>query len=165
MTFLPSESGTWRLEGDGFTVEQLRVPAPQLHIRECSVYLLTAGAERLLVDCAPADDPSWPALEAELGRRGLGPDAIGTVLLTHAHPDHYGNAERFQAAGARVVLHRSDLAFHRRRNGDQAGYRERTLAWLATQGVPEEERREWVAARMEKMSSRPLRPEIGRAHV
>lgn len=160
MTFLPGEPGLWRLDGDGFSIEQLRIPAPQLHIRECSVYLLTAGDDRLLVDCAPADDPSWPALEAELAARDLGPGDIGTVLVTHAHPDHYGNAGRFQAAGARVVLHRADLAFHRQRNGDQSGYRERTFAWLGRQGVPEAERRDWVASRMEKMSSRPLHPDV-----
>ncbi len=160
MTFLAGEPGAWRLDGDGFTVEQLRIPAPQLHIRETSVYLFSAGRERLMVDCAPADDPSWPALEAELDARGLAPADIGTIVVTHAHPDHYGNAHRFQAAGARVVLHRRDLDFHRVRNGDRAGYRERTFAWLGSQGVPQDEGHAWLAARMEKMSSRPLNPDV-----
>ncbi len=160
MTFLPGEPGAWRLDGDGFSVEQLRIPAPQLHIQEASVYLFTAGRERLLVDCAPAADPSWLALEAALGARGLGLADIATVVVTHAHPDHYGNAHRFQAAGARVVLHRRDLEFHQDRNGDQAGYRDRTSAWLGMQGVPEVEHRDWLVARMAKMSSLPLRPDV-----
>lgn len=159
MTFLPSEPGVWRLDGDGFSVEQLRIPAPQLHIREVSVYLLTAGEDRLLVDAAPQEAPSWPALEQELAARGLGPGQIGTVLVTHAHPDHFGNAHRFQAAGARLLLHAGDLRYNQQRNGDPAGYRARTHEWLGRQGVPDAQRQAWVAARTKSVSRAPLQPD------
>jgi glyoxylase-like metal-dependent hydrolase (beta-lactamase superfamily II) len=46
----------------------------------------------------------WPQLEAN----GIGPDAIDAVVLTHAHGDHVGVAERLRQAGARVYVHEAD---------------------------------------------------------
>jgi glyoxylase-like metal-dependent hydrolase (beta-lactamase superfamily II) len=144
---LPSLPGAWSLEGDGFAAVQLRLPAPHLFIREACAYLFSAGREHLLVDTGPREDPSWPALVDGLADRGLAPGDIGTVLVTHAHGDHYGSAERFQAAGARVLLHRLDLEFYHQRSRDPEGYRDRLLQWLGSQGVPEPERRAWLAQR------------------
>jgi glyoxylase-like metal-dependent hydrolase (beta-lactamase superfamily II) len=155
----PSEPGRWSLEEDGYSIAQLRLPAPHLFIQEASVYLFSAGDEHLLVDAGPHQEPSWPSLVEQLAERGVRPADIGTVLVTHAHPDHYGSAPRFQAVGARVLIHRLDLAFHEQRNGDPAGYRERLFDWLGTQGVPLEERRAWVETRTKSMSSIELRPD------
>ena len=46
----------------------------------------------------------WPQLE----QRGIGPDAVEAVVLTHAHADHVGLAERLRAHGARVYVHADD---------------------------------------------------------
>jgi len=46
----------------------------------------------------------WPQLE----RQGIRPEAVNAVVLTHAHPDHVGIAERLRAAGARVYVHEGD---------------------------------------------------------
>lgn len=156
----PSEPGRWSLEGDGYSVVQLRLPAPHLFIREVSVYLFSAGDEHLLVDCGPFEEPSWPALEAQLTERGLTPADIGTILVTHAHSDHYGSAHRFQAAGARVLLHRRDLEFLHARSADPADHRQRLEAWLATQGVPADERQAWVQHRIRASAGAlPLQPD------
>jgi glyoxylase-like metal-dependent hydrolase (beta-lactamase superfamily II) len=158
---LPSLPGRWSVDGDGFSAVQLRLPAPHLFIREASAFLFSAGGEHLLVDTGPREEPAWSALVGELAERGLRPDDIGTVLLTHAHPDHYGSADRFQVGGARVLLHRLDLAFHRVRTGDPDGYVERLSAWLRTQGVPDDERRAWLAQRSRAagIGGRPLEPD------
>ena len=150
-----SEPGRWSLEGDGFSVAQLRLPAPHLFIREASVYLLSAGDEHLLVDVGPHEDPSWPALVDQLADRGLTPADIGTVLITHAHPDHYGSVDRFQATGARILLHRRDMDFHRLRTADADGRRDRTVDWLVTRGVPVEERRAWAEHRPRVAATAP----------
>jgi glyoxylase-like metal-dependent hydrolase (beta-lactamase superfamily II) len=143
----PSQPGEWSLDGNGFTIAQIRLPAPHLFIREASAYLFSAGNEHLLVDTGPGEDPSWSALVDALVARGLVLRDIGTILVTHAHPDHYGSADRFQAAGAMVMLHRLDLEFHRQRAVDPNGYMERLLAWLVTQGVPPVEAQAWLAQR------------------
>jgi glyoxylase-like metal-dependent hydrolase (beta-lactamase superfamily II) len=42
----------------------------------------------VLIDAG--NDQNGEAVLAELTRRGLGPDAVSTILLTHGHPDHTG---------------------------------------------------------------------------
>ncbi|MSP56684.1 MAG: MBL fold metallo-hydrolase, partial [Myxococcales bacterium] len=155
----PSEPGRWSLEAGDYSIAQLRLPAPHLFIQEASVYLFSAGDEHLLVDAGPYQDPSWPSLVEQLAERGVRPADIGTVLLTHAHADHYGSSQRLQATGARVLLHRLDLAFYQGRHGDKAAYRERVFAWLGTQGVPLDERRSWVEAPTKWGSGPELRPD------
>jgi glyoxylase-like metal-dependent hydrolase (beta-lactamase superfamily II) len=46
----------------------------------------------------------WPQLDAN----GIRPEAVEAVVLTHAHGDHVGVAERLRQAGARVFVHEAD---------------------------------------------------------
>lgn len=46
----------------------------------------------------------WPQLE----QRGIQPGAVEAVVLTHAHADHVGVAERLRQRGARVYVHEAD---------------------------------------------------------
>jgi glyoxylase-like metal-dependent hydrolase (beta-lactamase superfamily II) len=46
----------------------------------------------------------WPQLEAH----GISPDAVEAVVLTHAHADHVGIADRLRQHGARVLVHEDD---------------------------------------------------------
>jgi glyoxylase-like metal-dependent hydrolase (beta-lactamase superfamily II) len=46
----------------------------------------------------------WPQLE----ENGIRAGAVDAVVLTHAHADHIGTAERLREGGARVYVHRDD---------------------------------------------------------
>jgi glyoxylase-like metal-dependent hydrolase (beta-lactamase superfamily II) len=48
----------------------------------------------------------WPQLAAN----GIRPEAVEAVVLTHAHADHVGIAERLRQSGARVYVHEADRA-------------------------------------------------------
>jgi glyoxylase-like metal-dependent hydrolase (beta-lactamase superfamily II) len=72
-------------------------------------YLVEEGGKLLLVDAgAPGD---WDLLVRAVTDLGHGLDDLEAVLLTHAHPDHIGTAERARTtAGARVWVHQADAA-------------------------------------------------------
>jgi len=64
---------------------------------------------------AVAEDGRWTVFDAgvpgywsQLERHGIQPGAVEAVVLTHAHADHVGVAERLRRAGARVYVHEGD---------------------------------------------------------
>jgi len=62
-----------------------------------SAAVLPAGEhEVVLVDCG--NDAAARPLLAELKRRGLGPEAVSAILITHAHPDHIAGCKTFPKA-------------------------------------------------------------------
>ena len=74
-----------------------------------TISLLTVGSRRILVDTGPASRRAllYKALET----RGLSPDDIDTVVLTHLHWDHCQNADLFK--GARIALHPREIDYAR----------------------------------------------------
>jgi glyoxylase-like metal-dependent hydrolase (beta-lactamase superfamily II) len=72
-------------------------------------YLIEEGGKLLLVDAgAPGD---WDLLVRAVAALGRGLDDLEAVLLTHAHADHIGTAERARTtASARVWVHEADAA-------------------------------------------------------
>jgi glyoxylase-like metal-dependent hydrolase (beta-lactamase superfamily II) len=74
-------AGVARVVKDGY------VAAFVLDIGDGKVALVDAGS-----------DPAAGALLAELTRRGLGPDAVTDILLTHGHADHTAGIKQFPAA-------------------------------------------------------------------
>ena len=71
-------------------------------------YLIDEGGKLVLVDAGARAD--WKFFAAVLGSMGRAVDALDAVLLTHAHADHTGFAERARTeAGAAVWVHRADL--------------------------------------------------------
>jgi glyoxylase-like metal-dependent hydrolase (beta-lactamase superfamily II) len=73
----------------------------------CNFYLLEDGGRLVLVDAgAPRD---WTLMVRTLSTLGRGLEDLEAVLLTHAHADHTGFAERARSTGgASVWIHRAD---------------------------------------------------------
>jgi glyoxylase-like metal-dependent hydrolase (beta-lactamase superfamily II) len=62
-----------------------------------SAYLLPAGSKEVaLIDCGL--DTNGAAILAELSRRGLSPESVKAIFLTHAHPDHIAACHLFPHA-------------------------------------------------------------------
>jgi glyoxylase-like metal-dependent hydrolase (beta-lactamase superfamily II) len=79
-------------------------------------YLVEDGAELTVVDTGVPT--SWSSLHQALGQLGRRADEIRAVVLTHAHFDHVGFAERARKElGVPVYVHENDvpLAHHPRR--------------------------------------------------
>jgi glyoxylase-like metal-dependent hydrolase (beta-lactamase superfamily II) len=75
----------------------------------CNFYLIEEGGRLVLVDAgAPRD---WDLLVRTLATLGRGPGDLDAVLLTHAHSDHTGFAERARdSASVPVWIHQADEA-------------------------------------------------------
>ena len=75
--------------------------------------------------------PSVPTVEA-LAARGIAPDDVDTLILTHLHFDHYANARLF--GRARVIVNRAEylsvLLPENRRYAPRSGFPRDTFAWL-----------------------------------
>ena len=71
--------------------------------------MLRDGTDVALIDCGLQKDRS--ALIAGLAELGIAPGDVRTLLLTHAHCDHAGNAAFFAAQGAEVVTHHDEARF------------------------------------------------------
>lgn len=68
-----------------------------------AAYLVESAGDLALVETGP--DSTYPHLVAALGRMGIGPADVRTVLLTHIHLDHAGAAWRLAREGATVHVH------------------------------------------------------------
>ncbi len=93
---------------------QVSEVAPGVH-RLSSVYtnwyLLEEGGQLTVFDAGLPGD--WHAFSSALSQLGYTPADIDAVLITHHHPDHFGNAERLRTCGARVSAHPSETTYLR----------------------------------------------------
>lgn len=61
----------------------------------------------LLVDTGNPGDGA--AILTAMRREGIGPDDVTLILITHAHPDHYGSADALRdLTGAPIAIHSAD---------------------------------------------------------
>lgn len=95
-------------------IYQVRLPLP-FPLRIVNCYLLRDDLGWAVVDTGlnyPAGQAAWQAAFAELA---IDPRAITRILLTHAHPDHYGMAGWLaELSGAPVYLSPVEQAFAER---------------------------------------------------
>ena len=88
---------------------------PGIHrIEDCFTnwYLIEDGGRLTVVDTGVPS--SWESLQAVLPRIGRTPDDIEAVVLTHAHFDHLGFAERARAdLRVPVYVHEADVPLTR----------------------------------------------------
>ena len=76
----------------------LSADAVQIKDGFVSVGMIMSGpAEVILVDCG--NDSQATAVLNELKLRGLGPEAVKTILITHGHTDHFNGCGMFPQAG------------------------------------------------------------------
>ncbi len=72
-------------------------------------YLIEEAETLLLIDAGTPRD--WDLFTHEVSALGRNVDQMEAILLTHAHSDHTGFAERVRAdAGAVVWIHEADIA-------------------------------------------------------
>jgi glyoxylase-like metal-dependent hydrolase (beta-lactamase superfamily II) len=117
-------------------IYQVELPLP-FALRIVNCYLLRDGAGWAIVDCGlnyPAGQAAWRTAFDALG---IDASAITRIILTHAHPDHYGMAGWLAAqSGAPVLLSPIEQAFAERVWGNGDPTYQRVRAFFAAHGMP-----------------------------
>jgi glyoxylase-like metal-dependent hydrolase (beta-lactamase superfamily II) len=121
-------------------VFQFQLPMP-FELRHVNVYLLRDGDGYTLIDTGLRTEESRAALDASLDAAGIRLPQIRRILITHIHPDHFGLAgELRQRSGARLVIHRLEVALMEPRYARAEDLVREVGRWLEVNGVPAEAR-------------------------
>jgi hydroxyacylglutathione hydrolase len=91
--------GAWTFSGMGRIENGRALPGGATVVKDgyVAAYLLEIDQDSVaLVDAG--NDAEGKAILAELRRRGLGPEAVEIILLTHGHPDHTASCHLFPNA-------------------------------------------------------------------
>jgi glyoxylase-like metal-dependent hydrolase (beta-lactamase superfamily II) len=130
-------------------VERLSLPTP-FRVGRVNCYLLPSPPVTL-IDPGTIQPGALERLASELAARGLGFADIEQIVITHAHPDHFGAAaEVAMRSGAMILCGLPEVASLVARSGAAA---EREL--LMSLGVPEQTARS-LAASGEAMMARSV---------
>ncbi len=85
---------------------RMQLPIMMPGLGHVNMYGLVDARGLAVVDPGLPGPESWKAVEERLESAGYGVKNIHTVVVTHSHPDHFGNAGRIaKESGAELVAH------------------------------------------------------------
>ncbi|MFL5541727.1 MAG: MBL fold metallo-hydrolase [Longimicrobiaceae bacterium] len=119
-------------------VHRVSVPLP-FPPGEVAAWLIEGEAGHTLVDTGIDTPLARYALREAAGHVGVTPESLEYVVLTHAHPDHYGLAGPVREwSGAKVAIHEEEEKLARRFVDRWPEDRAGAAGAFARLGVPEE---------------------------
>ncbi len=120
-------------------VYRLRVPIPNNPLGFINAYLFKTTDGCLLVDAGWNTPEAFDALAAQLAEAGVGFGDLRYIVITHAHPDHYGLVGRLvEHTQAKLVIHEIEKSFLEARYLDAGPLLDEMDHWLRINGVPAE---------------------------
>lgn len=119
---------------EGIYQVQLPLPFP---LRIVNTYLLRDGDGWTVIDAGLNYPPGQAAWREAFARHDVEPHEIRRIILTHAHPDHYGMAGWLQAlSGAPVALSAGEAAFARSQWHTDSRAHETIATFFGSHGLP-----------------------------
>ena len=124
---------------------QLPLPIHRHNLGGANAFLVRDADGYVLFDCGADVAECSETLAQQLSSLGVPFEAIHTLILSHGHGDHAGQAVHVgERSGARILLHERDAVYVAYPNVGDADRRQ-FAAWLRRYGYPESE----VAALLE----------------
>jgi glyoxylase-like metal-dependent hydrolase (beta-lactamase superfamily II) len=118
---------------------QLPLPIHRHNLGGANAFLVRDADGYLLFDCGADVSECVESLASQLGSLGVPFEAIHTLVLSHGHGDHSGQAARVaERTGAEIALHERDARFVSYPNVSEAD-RQQLVSWLRRHGYPEPE--------------------------
>ena len=117
-------------------IYQVRLPLP-FPLRIVNCYLLRDGDSWTVVDSGLNYSPGRATWQAAFDMLEIRPESIERIILTHAHPDHYGMAGWLSAqSGAPVLLAPEEQAFAERVWGGGESVYRAAATFFQEHGMP-----------------------------
>lgn len=119
-------------------VFQFKIPIPDNPLGFLHSYLIKTDEGCILIDSGWNTDEAFHALAQQLADVKAGWEDLRYIVITHAHPDHFGLAGRLKkVTKAELVLHKLELAIVQQRYVVIDELVENMGKWLSINGVPE----------------------------
>ncbi len=104
--------GEWNGGLVGDSIECVRAENPgHMTLDGTNTWILAApdSGTAAIVDPGPADESHWAKVESRLNDRGLAPDQVNAIVITHHHADHTAGIDLFfEHTGAPVYAATSE---------------------------------------------------------
>jgi glyoxylase-like metal-dependent hydrolase (beta-lactamase superfamily II) len=118
---------------------ELVIPLPYNPPGATNIYLLRGDDGYLLIDTGWNSEESFHAFVEELADAGADFKDIKQIVVTHAHPDHYGLVGKVhELSNAKIYMHRRDEEIFHRYTAS-AEYMRQSEEWFDRNGVPHRE--------------------------
>lgn len=116
----------------------LKVPIPDNPLEHLNAYLIRTNEGSMLIDTGWNTEEAFISLTNQLKDIGVSWLDVRYIVITHAHPDHFGLVGRLvQHTKAKVVMHELENAAIHQRFLDYEKLLEEMGYWLRINGVPE----------------------------
>jgi glyoxylase-like metal-dependent hydrolase (beta-lactamase superfamily II) len=112
----------------------------QSSLTHVNAYLIRGDSSFLLVDAGWNTDESFASLQRQMAETGADIKDISQIVVTHVHPDHYGQAGRLKRlSGASLALHDIEKGFIESRYVHMDNLLTQTAQLMSISGLPPEE--------------------------
>jgi glyoxylase-like metal-dependent hydrolase (beta-lactamase superfamily II) len=119
---------------------QLALPITEHSLGGANAFLLRDHDGYVLFDCGTDSPECTDALTRQLAALGVPFAALHTIVVSHGHPDHGGQAQRIQEwSGARTLFHEREARYIGYPHAGGEADRQQLRVWLREYGFPDEE--------------------------
>ncbi len=142
-------------------IYRLQIPIPNNPLGYTNTYVLKGDNERVLIDPGTNTEEGFNLLKSGLAEIGVAIEDITQIIITHAHGDHYGLADRVkQLSQAKVLMHYQDGLLMQRMHTNMEERLRQTEQWLGINGVPTESSAFHTTAWRILPPSNPVMPDV-----